>query len=105
MNISALIENKKDEHVIVLSTNGREQSLTIQPKLDGFGSSANGGELLFLALATCYCNDLPHPMRALAPVLYLRQGTFVIVLLRQEKAVKIVGIIHRRKVRLATGKV
>ena len=58
MNISALIENKKDEHVIVLSTNGREQSLTIQPKLDGFGSSANGGELLFLALATCYCNDL-----------------------------------------------
>jgi hypothetical protein len=44
-------------------------------------------------------------MRALAPVLYLRQGTFVIVLLRREKAVKIVGIIHRRKVRLATGKV
>ncbi len=26
--------------------------------------------------------DVPHPMRALAPVLYLRQGTFVIVLLR-----------------------
>src|SRR5205823_1524494 len=23
-----------------------------------FGSSANGGELLFLALATCYCNDI-----------------------------------------------
>lgn len=22
------------------------------------GSSVNGGELLFLALATCYCNDL-----------------------------------------------
>ena len=49
--------------------------------------------------------DVPHPMRALAPVLYLRQGTFVIVLLRQEKAVEIVRIIHRRKVRLATGKV
>jgi uncharacterized OsmC-like protein len=63
MNISALIENKKDEHVIVLSTNGREQSLTIQPKLDGFGSSANGGELLFLALATCYCNDLYREAR------------------------------------------
>lgn len=28
------------------------------PKQDGFGSSVNGGELLFLALATCYCNDL-----------------------------------------------
>jgi organic hydroperoxide reductase OsmC/OhrA len=63
MNISALIENKKDEHVIVLSTDGREQSLTIQPKLDGFGSSANGGELLFLALATCYCNDLYREAR------------------------------------------
>ena len=25
---------------------------------DIYGSSANGGELLFLALATCYCNDL-----------------------------------------------
>ena len=24
----------------------------------GYGSSANGGELLFLALATCYCNDI-----------------------------------------------
>jgi hypothetical protein len=35
--------------------------------------------------------DVPHPMRALAPVLYLRQGMFVIVLLRQEKAVEIGG--------------
>jgi hypothetical protein len=25
---------------------------------DGGGSSANGGELLCLALATCYCNDV-----------------------------------------------
>jgi dienelactone hydrolase len=24
----------------------------------GLGSSANGGELLFLVLATCYCNDV-----------------------------------------------
>jgi uncharacterized OsmC-like protein len=32
--------------------------LSIAPKADGFGSSANGGELLFLALATCYCNDI-----------------------------------------------
>ncbi|MGE5248887.1 MAG: OsmC family protein, partial [Bacteroidota bacterium] len=32
--------------------------LTIPPRAGGFGSSANGGELLFLALATCYCNDI-----------------------------------------------
>jgi uncharacterized OsmC-like protein len=30
----------------------------VPPKPTGFGSSANGGELLFLALATCYCNDI-----------------------------------------------
>ena len=34
------------------------KTLDIPPKPGGFGSSANGGELLFLALATCYCNDL-----------------------------------------------
>ncbi len=27
-------------------------------KENGYGSSASGGELLFLALATCYCNDI-----------------------------------------------
>ncbi len=35
-----------------------DQSITIGSKLGGFGWSVNGGELLFLALATCYCNDL-----------------------------------------------
>lgn len=34
------------------------QSIALPPKSSGFGSSANGGELLFLALATCYCNDI-----------------------------------------------
>jgi uncharacterized OsmC-like protein len=32
--------------------------MDIAPKASGFGSSVNGGELLFLALATCYCNDI-----------------------------------------------
>jgi uncharacterized OsmC-like protein len=58
MNISARIQNRKGSHSVALTTNGREHSLAIEPKPDGFGSSANGGELLFLALATCYCNDL-----------------------------------------------
>ena len=34
------------------------RALVIPPKASGFGSSATGGELLFLALATCYCNDI-----------------------------------------------
>jgi len=39
-------------------TSGVAHSLTIASKSGGYGSSANGGELLCLALATCYCNDL-----------------------------------------------
>ncbi len=37
---------------------GREQTLAIAAKAGAAGSSVNGGELLFLALATYYCNDL-----------------------------------------------
>lgn len=63
MNISARIANKKGEHRVSLKTGEREHSLVIPPKQDGFGSSANGGELLFLALATCYCNDIYREAR------------------------------------------
>jgi len=41
----------------MLKVGDREQSLSIAPKQTG-GSSVSGGELLFLALATCYCNDI-----------------------------------------------
>lgn len=58
MNISARVANKRGEHTVVLTTNGREHTLEIAPKVEGFGSSVNGGELLFLAMATCYCNDV-----------------------------------------------
>ena len=58
MKISARVENSKDQHQVVLTTNGNSRSIVIPPKAGGFGSSANGGETLFLALATCYCNDL-----------------------------------------------
>ena len=63
MNISASLENRRDSHTVTLATNGREHSLSIVPKPEGFGSSVNGGELLFLALATCYCNDLYREAR------------------------------------------
>ena len=63
MKISARIENQRDSHSVTLATNGREHPLFIPPKLDGLGSSVNGGELLFLALATCYSNDLYREAR------------------------------------------
>ena len=63
MNISASIESRRDTHAITLATDGCEHSLSIPPKPEGLGSSVNGGELLFLALATCYCNDLYREAR------------------------------------------
>ena len=58
MKISARVQNSQGQHTVSLRTDDNEHSLTIPPKATGFGSSANGGELLFLALATCYCNDI-----------------------------------------------
>src|SRR5512143_2106017 len=58
MKISAKVQNGAGKHLVTLRTNDNVHSLTIPPKPTGFGSSANGGELLFLALATCYCNDI-----------------------------------------------
>jgi organic hydroperoxide reductase OsmC/OhrA len=58
MRIVARVRNSADTHTVSVETNGNGKSLTIPPKEAGRGSSANGGELLFLALATCYCNDL-----------------------------------------------
>lgn len=58
MKIIATVQNSEGQHHITLRTNDNIHSLAIPPKPTGFGSSANGGELLFLALATCYCNDI-----------------------------------------------
>jgi organic hydroperoxide reductase OsmC/OhrA len=58
MKITANIQNSPDQHNVTLTTNDKSQSIVIPPKPIGSGSSVNGGELLFLALATCYCNDL-----------------------------------------------
>jgi len=57
-HISARVDNRENHHEAVVSTNGSERSLILPPQPSGLGSSANGGELLFLALATCYCNDI-----------------------------------------------
>src|SRR5262245_61861019 len=58
IKISAQVHNSGDVHQVGLSTNDNHHEIVIPPKSTGFGSSANGGELLFLALATCYCNDI-----------------------------------------------
>ena len=58
MLIQANVENEWGRHGVVLSTNDNTHSLSISPHSSGFGSVANGGELLCLAIATCYCNDV-----------------------------------------------
>jgi organic hydroperoxide reductase OsmC/OhrA len=58
MKVSAKIQNSAGQHQVTLRTNENVHSVAIPPKSTGLGSSANGGELLFLALATCYCNDI-----------------------------------------------
>jgi organic hydroperoxide reductase OsmC/OhrA len=58
MLIEARVENQHRQHTVSLTTNGSAHALQVAPRPSGFGSSANGGELLCLALATCYCNDV-----------------------------------------------
>jgi uncharacterized OsmC-like protein len=57
MKYSARIQNNPGDHQITLKIGEKEQSIPVAPRPTG-GSSVSGGELLFLALATCYCNDL-----------------------------------------------
>jgi organic hydroperoxide reductase OsmC/OhrA len=58
MKIAARVLNTSSVHTVEVETDGRKQSIAIAPKSVGRGSSVNGGELLFSALATCFCNDL-----------------------------------------------
>jgi organic hydroperoxide reductase OsmC/OhrA len=58
MEISAILRNSVGDQVATVRTEGSERQLSIPAKDSGPGSGVNGGELLMLALATCYCNDL-----------------------------------------------
>ncbi len=58
MKISAGIKNSNHSNDITVATEENQKKINIPSKADGFGSSVNGGELLFLSLATCFCNDL-----------------------------------------------
>jgi organic hydroperoxide reductase OsmC/OhrA len=58
MHIAARVSNEGSAHDVTVSTAGVGKDLAIAAKEHGQGSAINGGELLMLALATCYCNDL-----------------------------------------------
>jgi len=58
MKMSARVRNSQGVHETFLRAGEASQAVAIPPKPTGLGSSVSGGELLFLALATCYCNDL-----------------------------------------------
>jgi uncharacterized OsmC-like protein len=58
MQISARVTNAPHTHRVTVTTGDRQQHLVLPSKPDGVGSNVNGGELLFLALATCFCNDI-----------------------------------------------
>lgn len=57
MKISAKIQNSRASHKAKVQTRDGMKELNIPGKPEG-GSSVNGGELLMLALATCFCNDI-----------------------------------------------
>lgn len=58
MEISATIKSEYNKIETLLSTNEVSKSLYVAVKPTGFGAAVNGGELLMLSLATCFCNDI-----------------------------------------------
>jgi organic hydroperoxide reductase OsmC/OhrA len=58
MHISAIVRNSGTSHEAIVASAGISKAIAIPARPDGPGSAVNGGELLMLALATCYGNDL-----------------------------------------------
>ncbi|MDE2236141.1 MAG: OsmC family protein [Gammaproteobacteria bacterium] len=58
MEISAMVSIPAPATSAKLRTDSVTQELTLPTISTGHGSSVSGGEILMLALATCYCNDL-----------------------------------------------
>ena len=57
MLVSATLSNIYKENEVTVSTGESKKKIIIPSKPLGKGSSVSGGELLFLAIATCFCND------------------------------------------------
>jgi len=58
MKISANIRSEFNYQETIVETDGVSKKMQMLVKPNGYGSAINGGELLLLALATCFCNDL-----------------------------------------------
>ncbi|MGE5137990.1 MAG: OsmC family protein, partial [Rudaea sp.] len=58
MQVTARVSNTESNHLVIVKTDARAHPVQIAPKPTGRGSGVSGGELLFLALATWYCNDI-----------------------------------------------
>ena len=58
MKVRTTLTSRLNHHEVVVHTNENSQQVAIPHKPSGYGSAVNGGELLTLAIATCFCNDL-----------------------------------------------
>lgn len=58
MNIESQLEVSNGVCQATLFTNEDRHEMRLAPKENGLGTRANGGELLCLAIASCYCNDI-----------------------------------------------
>ena len=58
MQFRGHVRNTSANHLAEVAIGDRRTAIQIAPKASGRGSSVSGGELLVLALATCYCNDV-----------------------------------------------
>ncbi len=69
MKITAQVRSSAATHEVHMSTGDASRALPLPGKPAGGGSAVNGGELLMLALATCYCNDLHREAARLGIIL------------------------------------
>ena len=58
MKVTASIKSSFNHQQTIVQTNDAAKEMSITVKPSGYGSSINGGELLLLSLATCFCNDI-----------------------------------------------
>lgn len=58
MKITATIASGGQSLEVTVTTNEQSKPVVLPVKPNGQGSAINGGELLLLSLATCFCNDI-----------------------------------------------